>query len=102
MAESGFDPKAWRTPEQPYTVHADADRPEAAGEAPAAPARRGPSLIALLVGLVSVAVAALAMAAPAVLVAVDPRWVLAAAAVVIGGGALLAGARRVGGRRVRG
>ena len=34
------------------------------------------------------------MISPATLVAVDPRWVLAGAAVVIGGGALLCAARR--------
>ena len=104
MAESGFDPKGW-APAEPFTVHADtadtADTGSTAGTG-STPARRRVDVFALLVGLVGVAVAVFAMAAPALLVAVDPRWVLAGAAIVIGGGALLAGARRVGGRRARG
>ncbi|WP_433800383.1 hypothetical protein [Actinomycetospora sp. CA-084318] len=91
MGESGYDPRAWATPSESPTVHPDADRP---GAAPGAPARRGPDPIALLVGLVCLAVASLAMISPATLVAVDPRWVLAGAAVVIGVGALLTTVRR--------
>ncbi|MEJ2868278.1 hypothetical protein WCD74_10905 [Actinomycetospora sp. OC33-EN08] len=104
MAESGFDPKGW-APAEPFTVHADTDRTaDRTGTDAAAgpPARRRLDVFTLLVGLVCVAVAVFAMAAPALLVAADPRWVLAGAAIVIGGGALLAGARRVGGRRAPG
>lgn len=88
MAESGYDPRAWATPTDTPTVHPDAGRP---GGTPTR-TRRDP--IALLVGLVCLAVAVVAMISPATLVAVDPRWVLAGAAVVIGGGALLCAARR--------
>ncbi len=84
-------PASWRTPDSPYTVHADAAL--ATGE-PVTPPRRRFDPLAMLVGLVCLAVAVLAVAAPAVLVAVDPRWVLAAAAVVVGAGALLATVRR--------
>ncbi|MCD2189394.1 hypothetical protein [Actinomycetospora soli] len=90
MAESGFDPRGWAAPTDTPTVHPDAERPGTT----TAPARRGADPIALLVGLVCLAVATLAMVSPATLVAVDPRWVLAGAAVVIGGGALLTTVRR--------
>jgi hypothetical protein len=102
-------PASWRTPDSPYTVHADAalaDVPPASAAAaasasasasasadPTSPRRRFDPL-ALLVGLVCLTVAVLAVVAPAVLTAADPRWVLAAAAVVVGGGALLATVRR--------
>ncbi|GAA4851812.1 hypothetical protein GCM10023201_50820 [Actinomycetospora corticicola] len=89
MAESGYDPRGWATPSEQPTIHPDAEQP---GTTTKAPRRRDP--IALLVGLVCLVVAAFAMASPATLVAVDPRWVLAGAAVVIGGGALLCAARR--------
>lgn len=89
MAESGYDPRAWATPTDTPTIHPDAAQP---GTTTAR--RRGRDPIALLVGLVCLAVAALAMVSPATLVAVDPRWVLAGAAVVIGGGALLTTVRR--------
>lgn len=84
-------PASWHTPDSPYTVHADAAL--ATGE-PVTPPRRRLDPLALLVGLVCLAVAALAVAAPATLAAVDPRWVLAGAAVVVGVGALLATVRR--------
>lgn len=87
----GDAPASWHTPDQPYTVHADA---ALATAPPAAPSRRRLDPLGLLVGLVCVAVAALAVVAPATLAAVDPRWVLAGAAVVVGGGALLATVRR--------
>jgi hypothetical protein len=85
-------PASWHTPDQPYTVHADA----ALASAPPAPElpRRRVDPLGMLVGLVCLAVAALAVVAPATLAAVDPRWVLAGAAVVVGGGALLATVRR--------
>jgi hypothetical protein len=85
-------PASWHTPDQPYTVHADA----ALAGAPPAPdlPRRRFDPLAMLVGLVCLAVAALAVLAPGTLAAVDPRWVLAGAAVVVGGGALLATVRR--------
>jgi hypothetical protein len=92
-------PASWRTPDSPYTVHADAaladvpSAPAAASADPMSPRRRFDPL-ALLVGLVCLTVAVLAVVAPAVLTAADPRWVLAAAAVVVGGGALLATVRR--------
>ncbi|NMO94136.1 hypothetical protein [Actinomycetospora sp. TBRC 11914] len=86
----GPAPTSWHTPDQPYTVHADA---ALATAPPAAPRHRFDPL-ALLVGLVCLAVAALAVVAPATLASVDPRWVLAGAAVVVGGGALLATVRR--------
>ena len=70
------------------TVHEDATLP--AADTP----RRRFDPFALLVGLVSLAVAVLAVVAPATLASVDPRWVLAGAAVVVGGGALLATVRR--------
>lgn len=91
MGESGYDPRAWATPTDTPTVHPDADH--AATPAPTR-VRRGPDPIALLVGLVCLAVATLAMVSPTTLVAVDPRWVLAGAAVVIGVGALLTTVRR--------
>ncbi len=81
------------TPDQPYTIHADAALATAPAEA-AAPARRRFDPLAMLVGLVCLAVAALAVVAPGALASVDPRWVLAGAAVVVGGGALLATVRR--------
>lgn len=81
---------SWRTADSPYTVHADA----ALASAPAAPDRRRWDPLALLVGLVSLAVAVLAVVAPGVVASVDPRWVLAGAAVVIGAGALLTTVRR--------
>lgn len=85
-------PPSWHTPGQPYTVHADA------ALATARPVRELPRRrfdpLAMLVGLVCLAVAALAVVAPATLASVDPRWVLAGAAVVVGGGALLATVRR--------
>jgi hypothetical protein len=89
-------PSSWRTPDSPYTVYADT---ESAGGAPAAaPARavapRRFDPLALLVGLVALAVAGLAVVAPGVLAATDPRWVLAGAAVVVGGGVLLTTMRR--------
>ena len=90
MADTGH-PASWHTPDSPYTVHADAAL--ATGE-PATPPRRRFDPLALLVGLVCLAVAVLAVVAPATLAAVDPRWVLAGAAVVVGGGALLATVRR--------
>ncbi|MCD2192475.1 hypothetical protein LQ327_03585 [Actinomycetospora endophytica] len=83
-------PTSWHTPDSPYTVHADA---ALATTAPP-PVRRRFDPLALLVGLVSLTVAMLAVVAPAVLTSVDPRWVLAGAAVVIGGGVLLATVRR--------
>jgi hypothetical protein len=92
-------PASWRTPDSPYTVHADAalaGAPPASATASADPTspRRRFDPLALLVGLVCLTVAVLAVVAPAVLTAADPRWVLAAAAVVVGGGALLATVRR--------
>ena len=51
MAESGYDPRAWATPTDTPTVHPDAGRP---GGTPTR-TRRDP--IALLVGLVCLAVA---------------------------------------------
>jgi hypothetical protein len=89
VAESGYDPRAWATPTDTPTIHPDAGQP---GTTTTGRRRRDP--IALLVGVVCLAVAVLAMVSPATLVAVDPRWVLAGAAVVIGGGALLCAARR--------
>jgi hypothetical protein len=89
-------PASWHTPDSPYTVHADAalaGAPPATASTSAAPRRRFDPL-ALLVGLVCLSVAVLAVVAPAVLTAADPRWVLAAAAVVVGAGALLATVRR--------
>ena len=80
MGEDGYDPRSWSAP----TVHADADEPGSA------PVRRRRDPFALLVGLVCLAVAGLAMASPPTLLGLDPRWVLAGAAVVIGVGALLA------------
>ena len=90
-------PASWHTPDQPYTVHADAALADAAlTETTATPdrPRRRFDPLAMLVGLVCLAVAALAVVAPGTLAAVDPRWVLAGAAVVVGGGALLATVRR--------
>jgi hypothetical protein len=81
---------SWHTPDSPYTVHADADL----ATTPAPSARRRFDPLALLVGLVSLAVAALAVVAPGALASVDPRWVLAGAAVVIGVGVLLTTVRR--------
>jgi hypothetical protein len=86
-------PASWRTPDSPYTVHADAALAAAPTADPTSPRRRFDPL-AMLVGLVCLAVAVLAVVAPAVLTAVDPRWVLAGAAVVVGAGALLATVRR--------
>ncbi len=83
-------PASWHTPDSPYTVHADA---ALAAPAPR-PARRRFEPLALLVGLVSLTVAVLAVVAPGVLASVDPRWVLAGAAVVVGVGALLTTVRR--------
>lgn len=80
-------------PGSPFTVHADAAVAEPASPDQPVPGRRFDPL-ALLIGLVSLAVAVLAVVAPTVLTAVDPRWVLAGAAVLIGGGALLATVRR--------
>ncbi|MFC5065338.1 hypothetical protein [Actinomycetospora atypica] len=89
MGEDGYDPRSWSsTPGSPLTVHADADEPGAV------PVRRRRDPLALLVGLVCLAVAGLAMASPPTLVGLDPRWVLAGAAVVVGVGALLATVRR--------
>jgi protein-S-isoprenylcysteine O-methyltransferase Ste14 len=81
---------SWHTPDSPYTVHKDA----ALATAPPAPDRRRFDPLALLVGLVSLAVAVLAVVAPGTLASVDPRWVLAGAAVVVGAGALLTTVRR--------
>ncbi len=81
------------TPASPYTVHEDAALAAAPSAADSASRRRFDPF-ALLVGLVSLAVAVLAVVAPATLASVDPRWVLAGAAVVVGGGALLATVRR--------
>lgn len=86
---TGAGPASWHTPDSPYTVHADA----ALATAPP-PSQRRFDPLALLVGLVSLAVAVLAVAAPGVLASVDPRWVLAGAAVVVGAGALLTTVRR--------
>jgi hypothetical protein len=94
-------PASWHTPDSPYTVHADAalagvppaPAPASASADPSSRRRRFDPL-ALLVGLVCLTVAVLAVVAPAVLAAADPRWVLAAAAVVVGAGALLATVRR--------
>ena len=92
MADTGR-PASWHTPDSPYTVHADAalapDDP-----VPTAPPPRRFDPLAMLVGLVCLAVAVLAVVAPATLAAVDPRWVLAGAAVVVGTGVLLATVRR--------
>lgn len=89
MGEDGYDPRSWSaTPDPRYTVHADADEPGTA------PARRHRDPFALLVGLVCLAVAVLAMASPPTLLGLDPRWVLAGAAVMVGVGALLATVRR--------
>jgi hypothetical protein len=86
-------PASWHTPDSPYTVHADAAL--ATGDpAPTTAPRRRFDALGMLVGLVCLAVAVLAVVAPATLAAVDPRWVLAGAAVVIGAGALLATVRR--------
>lgn len=81
---------SWHTPDSPYTVHADA----ALATTPPPAQHRRIDPLGMLVGLVSLAVAVLAVVAPAVLVSVDPRWVLAGAAVVIGAGALLTTVRR--------
>lgn len=90
MGEDGYDPRSWSssTPDPLPTVHADADDPGTA------PVRRRRDPLALLVGLVCLAVAVLAMASPPTLLGLDPRWVLAGAAVVVGVGALLATVRR--------
>ncbi|MDT7744626.1 MAG: hypothetical protein QOE59_3704 [Actinomycetota bacterium] len=92
MADTGR-PASWHTPDSPYTVHADAAL--ATGDpGPATPPRRRFDPLAMLVGLVCLAVAVLAVVAPATLAAVDPRWVLAGAAVVVGAGVLLTTVRR--------
>ncbi len=46
--------------------------------------RRSPDLLALLVGVVSVAVAIIAFVGFVPPVAIDPRWLLAAAAIGLG------------------
>jgi hypothetical protein len=93
MTGPGEGAASWHTPDSPYTVHADAAL--ATGDpAPATAPRRRFDALAMLVGLVCLAVAALAAVAPATLAAVDPRWVLAGAAVVVGSGVLLATVRR--------
>jgi hypothetical protein len=90
VAEPTDHTASWRTGDSPYTVHADA----ALATAPVPPEHRRFDPLALLVGLVSLAVAVLAVVAPGTLASVDPRWVLAGAAVVVGAGALLTTVRR--------
>lgn len=85
------------TPAEPYTVHADALSPDpaavAAGDTGGSrPRRGGPDPIALVVGLVSLVVATLA--ATSTLASVDPRWVLAAGALLVGGSVLVISLRR--------
>lgn len=56
--------------------------------------RRGPDPVALGAGVVALVVAVLAVAGGGVLRGVDPRWVLAAAAVGVGLLVLLSSLRR--------
>jgi len=83
----GADPWARHTPEAPYTVHADADAfgaPDVDTDADAAPARRRPDPVALTAGVVALVVAGLGLLGPSVLGSLDPRWVLASAALAVG------------------
>lgn len=81
------------TPSQPYTIHHDALADTTGADEPAATSPRGgPDPIALVAGLVALAMAALA--ATGTLDAVDPRWVLAIGALLVGGTVLVASLRR--------
>jgi hypothetical protein len=78
------------TPSQPYTIHEDAFMTTATDPTPAR--RGGPDPVSLVAGLAAVALALLAMLG--VLDTVDPRWVLAGAAVAVGTAVLLTTLRR--------
>ena len=86
-----------RSPHQPYTVHDDVDSIAAVdtadGEHGTEPARRsGPDPLALVAGLTAIVIAVLALTGS--LAAVDPRWVLAIAAVGVGCAVLVVTLRR--------
>jgi hypothetical protein len=87
------------TPEQPYTIHEDVDAVgtvDTADDGSAAePARpSGPDPLALVAGLTAIVIAVLALTGT--LAAIDPRWVLAIAAVGIGCAVLVVTLRRRG------
>jgi hypothetical protein len=83
-----------RSPDQPYTIHQDVDLADTTtDERDAAPARRtGPDPLALVSGLTAIVIAVLALTG--VLASVDPRWVLAIAAVGVGCAVLVVTLRR--------
>jgi fatty acid desaturase len=86
-----------KTPDQPYTIHEDVDRVGAVDtaddDAATDPARRsGPDPLALVAGLTAIVIAVLALTGS--LAAVDPRWVLAIAAVGVGCAVLVVTLRR--------
>lgn len=99
MAERGNGGPSEPTDSGPPTVHPDAGHPGSPGSAGTsgstrtAPATRRDPLL-LVAGVVAVTVAVLAVVGPGVLTAFDPRWVLAAAALVIGGAVLATTVRR--------
>jgi hypothetical protein len=86
-----------RTPDQPYTIHEDVDRAgtidtadDGSATEPARPS--GPDPLALVAGLTAIVIAALALTGT--LATVDPRWVLAIAAVGVGCAVLVVTLRR--------
>ena len=96
MAEPGNGGPSEPTDSGPPTVHPDAGHPGSAGTSGStrtAPATRRDPLL-LVAGVVAVTVAVLAVVGPGVLTAFDPRWVLAVAALVIGGAVLATTVRR--------
>ncbi len=89
MAEPSSD-RPDPTPADPYTVHPDAGALDPVG----APARRRPDPVALVAGLVALAVAGLPLLGRDAVTVVDPRWILAATAVAVGALVLLSSWRR--------
>lgn len=84
------------TPAEPYTVHPDASTVGTGGgsrrDDPPVRRRGGPDPVALVAGLVALVITALALTGT--LGGVDPRWVLAAGALLVGGAVLLTTLRR--------
>ncbi len=93
MAEpTGRTAASWHTPDPPYTVHADAAL--VTGEPPEPRRAAGSTRSRCSSGWSRLAVAVLAVVAPAILAAIGPALGPGGAAVVVGVGALLATVRR--------
>jgi hypothetical protein len=80
------DPWARHTPDAPYTVYQDVDAVDAPStdDDGGPPAKRRPDPVALAAGVVALVVAGLGLLGPSVLGSLDPRWVLASAALAVG------------------